>query len=337
MTSPEPPRRRMNRRHLLQAGGVAAVVAAGGLGAAHLLDRDDGPIAHDTARPEQFSTPPAPATARPGGIPTRRLGRIDWQASVLSLGGAYLDGPDTVERALDQGMNVIDTAPSGVYGRSHEILAQVVPRRRDEVLLMSKVDARTRSGADDNLRDSLQRLKVDHLDVLMLHGLSYADEVDQVFAPGGAMETLLAAQRAGVVRHLGFSAHHSTAVAVRALERHDFDMVLAPVNPADHLIDDFTAALRPYARRRDMALVGMKALASGALPDVTTALQWAMSQPWHSITAGVSSVEHVETDVAAARDFVAMSPQRQADIVEQWRSYAQPSRYYWRQNLGRIG
>jgi hypothetical protein len=61
-------------------------------------------------------------------------------------------------------------------------------------------------------------------------------------------------------------------------------MVLAPVNPADYLIDDFTAALLPFARDRGTALMGMKALASGALPDTATAIRWALSQPWHTVT-----------------------------------------------------
>jgi aryl-alcohol dehydrogenase-like predicted oxidoreductase len=201
---------------------------------------------------------------------------------------------------------------------------------------MSKVDGRTRDRADLNLRDSLERLRVDHLDVLMLHGLSYPDEVEQVFAPGGAMQTLLGAQRAGVARYIGFSAHRSSAVAVEALRRHDFDMVLAPVNPADYLIDDFTAALLPFARDRGTALMGMKALASGALPDTATAIRWALSQPWHTVTVGVSSREHVAIDVAAATDFSPLPPQQQADIVNRWRTYATPDRYYWRSGPGRI-
>jgi hypothetical protein len=188
---PDPGGPVLSRRGLITATG-AALAAAAGAGAVLTGRPGTPPSRTGGVDAAAFASPPAPAVDVPGRLARRRLGRLAWDGSILSLGAAYLDGPETVAAALDAGMNVIDTAPSSVYGASHEILAQVVPSRRDEVMLMSKVDGRTRDRADLNLRDSLERLRVDHLDVLMLHGLSYPDEVDQVFAPGGAMQTLLA-------------------------------------------------------------------------------------------------------------------------------------------------
>jgi predicted aldo/keto reductase-like oxidoreductase len=100
---------------------------------------------------------------------------------------------------------------------------------REKVFLACKTGERDREGSARELEQSLRRLRTDHVDAYQLHGLMNLEDVEKVFARGGAMETLEAAKKEGKTRFLGFSAH-SVEAAVEALDRYPFDSVLFPCN-----------------------------------------------------------------------------------------------------------
>ncbi|MEI9971653.1 MAG: aldo/keto reductase [Ignavibacteriota bacterium] len=164
---------------------------------------------------EAQTAPKAPAVA---AMPTRNLGQTGYKVGIFSLGGqAALERGNNdavavpiVERALDLGVNYIDT--SSIYGGpqrwSERYVGQVMQRRRSEAFLASKTKERTRDGSLRMLEQSLKLLQTDHLDLWQLHDIGLMEDVDAVFAKGGAMEALRQAHEQKIVRHLGITGHY---------------------------------------------------------------------------------------------------------------------------------
>jgi predicted aldo/keto reductase-like oxidoreductase len=115
------------------------------------------------------------------------------------------------------------------------------------------------------LEDSLRKLRTDHVDLYQLHGLSSVEEVEQVFGPGGAMETFQAAKEAGKVRFIGFSAH-SEAAAMLALDRFEFDSMLLPINFACWY-NGFGPKAFEAAKSKGAARLALKAMAHTNWPE----------------------------------------------------------------------
>ena len=154
------------------------------------------------------SLPPLPVNpVTPKAMPTRNLGRTGYRVGIFSLGGqAAVEQADNdgvavpiVEKALDLGVNYIDT--SARYGGSERwserYIGQVMKRRRSEAFLATKTHDRTRDGSLKLLEKSLQLLQTDHVDLWQIHNLSTKDEVEQIFAAGGAVQALVTAHEQG--------------------------------------------------------------------------------------------------------------------------------------------
>jgi aryl-alcohol dehydrogenase-like predicted oxidoreductase len=134
----------------------------------------------------------------------------------------------TLELILEHGVNHIDTAAS--YGDSELRLAPWLARHRDGVFLATKTGERARAGAREEIRRSLERLGVDHVDLLQLHNLVDPIEWETALREGGALEAAVEARDEGLVRFIGVTGHGLTVARMhlRSLERFPFDSVLAP-------------------------------------------------------------------------------------------------------------
>ena len=157
-----------------------------------------------------------------------------------------------VERALDLGVNYIDT--SSIYGGperwSERYIGTVMKRRRAEAFLASKTKERTRDGSLRMLEESLKLLQTDHLDLWQLHDIGPMEDVDEIFAKGGAMEALRQAQRTedGALpgRHRPSSGRSALMEAIR---RHPFDTILMALNAADRHHFSFPRSCCPWRWR----------------------------------------------------------------------------------------
>ena len=116
---------------------------------------------------------------------------------------------------------------------SERYIGQVMKRRRAEAFLASKTKERTRDGTLRMMEESLKLLQTDHLDLWQLHDIGLMEDVDAVFAKGGAMEALRQAQEQKMVRHLGVTGHFRPDALVEAIRRHPFDTILMALNAAD--------------------------------------------------------------------------------------------------------
>jgi aryl-alcohol dehydrogenase-like predicted oxidoreductase len=200
----------------------------------------------------------------------RRLGRLGHLSSVLIYGGAALgDVPQevadvSIQAALDAGINHFDTAAG--YGHSELRLGAWMPRIRDRIFLASKTGDREAGAAYNSIRRSLERLRVDRLDLIQLHAVCDPEDLDRATRTGGAVEGALKAKDEGLVGAIGITGHGMQAPAVHreALRRFPFDTVLTPYNyrlsiEAAYLRD--LEALEEEIRGQGAGLMFIKALA----------------------------------------------------------------------------
>ncbi|HSO85146.1 MAG TPA: aldo/keto reductase [Draconibacterium sp.] len=197
-------------------------------------------------------------------LPRRVLGKTGEKLSVIGFGAIMLnDNPqdfanELVAKAYDLGVNYYDVAPN--YGNAQEKLGPALKPYRQNCFLACKTHERTAEGALKNLEDSLRKLETDHFDLYQLHALSSIDDVNKVFASGGAMETVVKAKKTGKIKHVGFSAH-SVDAALLAMKSYDFDSILFPINFACWNAGKFGPQVYAEAEKRGMGILALKAMA----------------------------------------------------------------------------
>ncbi|BDI29751.1 oxidoreductase [Capsulimonas corticalis] len=200
----------------------------------------------------------------------RPFGQTGWNLSILGFGAIIVTDVTTDEaaryvgEAIDRGVNYFDIAPS--YGNAEEMLGPALAPYRDDVFLACKTGKRDAAGAREELEESLRKLQTDHFDLYQLHAMTSAEDVQQVFAPGGAMETFVKAREEGKVRRLGFSAH-SVEAALSLMGQFDFDSILFPFNFVTFEKAGFGPQVLEEAQRRGVARLALKGMARGPWRD----------------------------------------------------------------------
>ncbi|MGD2156629.1 MAG: aldo/keto reductase [Anaerolineales bacterium] len=202
---------------------------------------------------------------RTGHLSTRTV----FGAAALS-GVSQAEADRTLEVLIDYKINHIDTAAS--YGDAELRIGPWMKDHRDRFFLATKTERRTYSEAWDDLRRSLERLRVDHLDLWQLHNLVDPKEWEIAMGQGGALEAFIEAQEQGLVRFLGVTGHGLTVAKMhlRSLERHDFDAVLLPYNypliQNPQYAADFNE-LSSLCQERGVAVQTIKSMARGPWGD----------------------------------------------------------------------
>lgn len=211
----------------------------------------------------------------------RELGRTGQRLSVIGFGGILVVG-HTQEEAnrmvastVDRGVNYFDVAPSYGDGEAEEKLGPALEPYRHNAFLACKTGKRDAAGAQEELEQSLRRLRTDHFDLYQLHAMTTLEDVERVLAPGGAMEVFLKAREQGKTRFIGFSAH-SVEAAVALLERLPFDSVLFPFNFASYLRGNFGPQVVEAAQRAGAGLLALKGMARTRWPEGMSREQ----RPW---------------------------------------------------------
>jgi aryl-alcohol dehydrogenase-like predicted oxidoreductase len=201
-------------------------------------------------------------------LPRRPLGRTGFVATALGIGDlADRNVPiercvATARRALDAGLNVIDTAPNYEDGYSEEIVGRAVSGvRRDAVCVIDKIDHHDRP-VGPQIDGSLQRLGLAHADLFVFHNVSALDAFGRLCQPGGGFDQLADAVRAGKCRFRGISSHHPDVLRA-ALDAGACDVVMFPVGP---FVDArYVADVLPLAKARGVGTVCFKTFGGGKL------------------------------------------------------------------------
>jgi len=327
-----------DRRSFLKTGGaIAAGLLTNGVALAH---------------PSSGAFPPLPANIKTqAAMPTRNLGKTGYKVGIFSLGGqAALEKADNfdiavpiIERALDLGVNYIDT--SSIYGGpkrwSEQYVGRVMKTRRQDAFLATKTKERTRDGSLRMIETSLTLLNTDHVDLWQLHDIGLPEDVNAIFGKGGAMEALLQMQEQKVVRFLGVTGHYRPEALIDAVNRHPFDTILMALNAADTHIHSFTDQLLPLAVEKQMGIIGMKVPARGRLLSTWTppsleqqqhswegsaiatrpgvlnmreAMHFTLTHPVSTVIVGCDSIAQLEENVQIARDFTPLSQSQMAAL-----------------------
>jgi aryl-alcohol dehydrogenase-like predicted oxidoreductase len=273
-------------------------------------------------------------------VPKRTLGKTGASVSVLGLGGITVmqatqdETDEIVGFALDHGVNYFDVAPS--YGHAEERYGPALAGQRERIFLACKTLERSKEGAAKELRTSLARLRTDHLDLYQIHALNSVADVDQVLAPGGAIEAFTAARQEGLIRFIGFSAHSADA-ALDAMRRFEFDTVMFPINWVSYYTAQFGPQVVEAARARQMGIIAIKSVApltpapdavarAGALParsaEELTALglRFALTEPI-AVALPRGHAPTFRQAVAVAAEFTELSAAERGDLQARAAAY----------------
>ena len=203
-------------------------------------------------------------------IPKAPFGGTGHESTRTIFGAAALsevshaDAERTLDLLLEHGVNHIDTAAS--YGDSELRIASWLKRHPNEFFVATKTDGRDYKSAKEDLHRSLERLGVDHIDLLQLHNLVDVIEWEFALREGGALEAAVEARQEGLVRFIGVTGHGLSIAAMhrRALERFAFDSVLLPYNFRQLQDERYAAefeALAAMCAERGVAIQTIKSIA----------------------------------------------------------------------------
>ena len=203
-------------------------------------------------------------------ISKQALGRTGHMSTRIIFGSSALskatqaEADRMLELLLTYDVNHIDTAP--MYGNAEKRIGPWMKDHRDEFFIATKTRSRTYQGAWDNLQRSLERLRVDYVDLWQMHGLTNPVGWEKAMGPGGTLDAFIEARDKGLVRFLGVTGHgiKAPAMHMQSLERFDFDTVLLPHNYTlmqnPRYAADFEALIA-RCRERHVAVQTIKSIA----------------------------------------------------------------------------
>ena len=273
-------------------------------------------------------------------IAKRMLGKTGSEVTIMGLGGEGIlrttgfddDASMLIHRALDLGITYFESARA--YAGSETYYGNVLRERRPEIFLASKSHARDRRGARLHLEATLRNMQTDHLDLWQVHDVRTAEDIEELFSPGGAIEAFAEAKEQGLTRFIGVTGHHDPRVIRECIERFAFDTVLVPVNPAEPSYRSFLTEVVPVARQKQMGVIGMKVYFRGfaeRLPFYTSMepfLRFALSQPVTTVVIGCDDLRQLSQNVDYARTFTPLSGTEQQDLITSIAPFARKLMYY---------
>jgi hypothetical protein len=290
--------------------------------------------------------PPLGAAAPP--MPERPLGRTGHNVRLFSLGGqATIEKEGTrdashaiINRAIDLGVNYIDTAAAYGRGISQTYIGEVMATRRKEVFLATKTRSRDRDGALKDLEQSLKSLQTDHIDLWQNHNVMRDEEVEQILGKGGAIEAMLQARDQKMIRFIGITGHFDPEVLAKALKRFEFDTVLMALNPADKHRLSFIQTLLPVANEKRMGVIGMKIPARGRLfreggiTHIKDSMSYVLTLPVSTVIIGCDTVAQLEENIQIAKQFSPMPAAEMARLEGLTASYESEAAFFKKDAAG---
>jgi uncharacterized protein len=279
----------------------------------------------------------------------RKLGRTGETVSAVGLGGSHIaqaslkdeESIRLIHQAIDRGITFMDNSWDYNEGRSERLMGQALSEGgyRNKVFLMTKIDGRTKDVAARQIETSLQRLKTDRIDLLQHHEVLRFDDPDRIFAEGGAMEAVVAAQKAGKVRFIGFTGHkdphvHLYMLEVAAKHGFHFDTAQMPLNVMDAHFRSFAQLVVPKLVEQGIGVLGMKPFCGGdgiALKSKTVqpleCLHYALNLPTSVVITGIDKPEVLDQAFQAAKTFRPLDEQQVAALLAKTQEVAMSGRF----------
>ncbi|MBD2043582.1 aldo/keto reductase [Microcoleus sp. FACHB-672] len=324
----------ISRRDLLKVASTSGLVAAG-------LAASDGLFGKSLLAQQQST----PAQTRSGEMLYRTLGRTGEKVSLIGLGGHHIgrieDEQESIKlmrSAIDRGINFMDNCWDYHDGNSEIRMGKALQNGyRDKVFLMTKIDGRTKEAAAKQIDESLKRLQTDSIDLMQHHEVIRLEDPDRIFAAGGAMEAVVAAQKAGKIRYIGFTGHKDPLVHLRMLEIADqnnfrFDAVQMPLNAMDAHFRSFESEVLTRLVKDEIGVLGMKSMGDPYILKSNTikpieCLHYVMNLPTSTVITGMETMEILEQAFEAVRTFEAMSQEQVSALLAKTREAALKGEY----------
>jgi len=276
-----------------------------------------------------------------GDMRYRTLGHTGEKVSIVGVGGYHIGRSDVTEEesqrivrtAIDNGINFMDNCWCYNDGQSEIRMGKALrDGYRNRVFLMTKLDGRDAKSATMQLDESLKRLQTDHVDLIQFHAVTRMDEPQKIFAPGGALEGVIKARKAGKVRYMGFTGHKSPEIHLQMLEmafRNNFmfDTVQMPLNVMDAHYNSFAKLVLPVLVQHKIGVLGMKPLGGQAIlrsgvVNAPECLRYAMSLPASVVITGCDSMAILQQAINVAQRFRPMVQEEQTALLARTASLA---------------
>lgn len=225
-----------------------------------------------------------------------------------------------LHRALDLGITYVDSAYAYGNGESETRIGKFLGERRKNIFLADKIPDRDYDGFMRRFEASLKRLRTDHVDLLHIHALLEADDLEKV--DKGAIKALYAAREQKMTRFIGISCHQNGEVLKTAIERYDLDCTQMALNASRN--GRFEELALPAANKKKLGIIAMKVTAqeklvgegTGRAP-IESLMRYSLSLPVTACVIGMPHPEHLEQNVQIARGFKPLSSDEKEHVYRQ--------------------
>jgi predicted aldo/keto reductase-like oxidoreductase len=283
------------------------------------------------------------ADERSGDMIYRKLGRTNERVSAIGMGGYHVGIPSEQESirlirsAIDRGITFMDNCWDYMDGKCEIWMGKALrDGYRQKVFLMTKFDGRTKAATAKQIDESLGRLQTDHVDLMQYHENIRMEDPDRFFNDG-VVDALLEAKKAGKIRYIGFTGHKDPVVHLRMLEvakahNFHFDSAQMPLNILDAQFRSFAHNVVPKAVEQGIAVLGMKPMANGALPQRGLAtgiecLHYALTLPTSVVITGITDQKTLDQAFEAARTFKPLTQSEISALLAKTREAALTGKY----------
>ena len=243
----------------------------------------------------------------------RILGKTGLKISRMGFGGIPIqkidaEGTKALMRKLrEAGVNYIDTARG--YTVSESFLGEALEGIRQDFILATKSMARDKAGMAKDIDISLANLRTDYIELYQVHNPTMA-QLEQVIAPGGALEALQEAKAAGKIGHIGITAH-ALDVFEKALELPWVETIMFPYN----IVETQGEKLIAKCAEKNIGFIDMKPLAGGAIENATLALRFICANENVTVTIpGMAELHEIDQNIAACADTAPLTGGEKAAI-----------------------
>jgi predicted aldo/keto reductase-like oxidoreductase len=331
----------MERREFFKAAAICGAATA--LPAAAVQQKS---IASQENSPMNQIPLTASAGTRNGDMLYRTLGRTGEKVSAIGMGGFHIAHPSLTEdesirlvrAAVDRGITFMDNSWDYNEGQSELRMGKALrDGYRQKVFLMTKIDGRTKEVAARQIETCLERLQTDHIDLLQHHEIIRFEDPDRIFAEGGANEAVVAAQKAGKIRYIGFTGHkdphiHLYMLKVAGEHGFRFDTVQMPLNVMDAHFRSFGQMVVPELVKQEIGVLGMKSMGDGVIlkskvVSPIECLHYALSLPTSVVITGIDKPEILDQAFEAARTFKPMNREEVASLLSKTKAAAMAGKY----------
>ena len=339
----------MERRNFLKNCAISGVAGSVSLGWGQTSQSE---AQNNDAQNSETSIAQIPLGSSPGTLQGemlyRMMGNTGEKVSAIGLGGFHVakmgvtedESIRLIRTAIDRGITFMDNSWDYNEGQSELRMGKALKDGyRQKVFLMTKIDGRTKSAAQRQIEDSLERLQVDHIDLVQHHEILRFDDPDRIFAEGGGMEALVEAKRAGKIRYIGFTGHkdprvHLYMLQVAAQHGFHFDTAQMPLNVMDAHFRSFAQLVVPELVKQGTGVLGMKPLGGGdgiiLKSKTVTALEclhYALSLPTSVVITGIDKPSVLNQAFEAAKTFQQLNRDQVSQLLSKTAEAAREGHY----------